>query len=60
MNKKVVSKPNKPMNKAVEPITRDKQRGVGVVGLLFTVTTLGAAALVAAMHSPKLPPIQGD
>lgn len=60
MNKKVVSMPNKPMNKAVEPTTRDKQRGLGVVGLLFAATTLGTAALVAAMHTPKLPPSSGD
>ena len=49
--------PNKPTNK---PTINDKQRGIGVVELLFAATTLGAAVLVAAMSGAKRPVIGGD
>jgi hypothetical protein len=52
----VMNKANKPMNKPSKPITSDKQRGIGVVELLFAATTLGAAVLVAAMSGAKRPP----
>lgn len=55
-----MNKPTKPMNKPTKPITGDKQRGIGVVELLFTAATLGAAVLVAAMSGAKNPPGHGD
>ena len=54
-----MNKPNEPMNQPTEPITKDKQRGIGVVELLFAATTLGAAVLIAAMES-KRPSSGGD
>ena len=55
-----MNKPNEPMNKPTEPITNDKQRGFGVVELLFAAATLGAAVLVAAMSGAKRPIMGGD
>jgi Tfp pilus assembly protein PilW len=55
-----MNKPTKPMNKQTKPITNDKQRGFGVVELLFAATTLGAAVLVAAMSIAKRPIMGGD
>jgi hypothetical protein len=55
-----MNKPNEPMNKPSKPITSDKQRGIGVVELLFAATTLGSAVLVAAMSGTKNPPGHGD
>jgi hypothetical protein len=55
-----MNKPNEPMNKPSKPITNNKQRGIGVVELLFAATTLGAAVLVAAMSGAKRPLIGGD
>ena len=48
------------MNKQTETHTNNKQRGIGVVELLFAATTLGAAVLVAAMSSSKRPVVGGD
>jgi hypothetical protein len=47
------------MNKPSKPNTKDKQRGIGVVELLFAAATLGATVLVAAM-STKRPSTGGD
>lgn len=55
-----MNKSTKSMKKPNKPITRDKQRGIVVVDLLFVAATLGSAALVAAMSAPKLPPAAGD
>ena len=43
-----------------KPLTRDRQRGISVVELLFAAATLGATILVAAMNSSKKPPASGD
>ena len=48
------------MNKPTEPITNDKQRGIGVVELPFAASTLGAVILVAAMSGAKRPVMGGD
>jgi hypothetical protein len=37
-----------------------KQRGFGIVELLFAATTLGSTVLVAAMSVTKKPPLSGD
>lgn len=60
MNRKedVKRKSTRRTNKPAKPV--DRQRGVGVVELLITAATLGTTVLVAAMHSPKLPPVSGD
>ena len=56
-----MNKPTKPMrDKPGKPITNDKQRGIGVVELLFAATTIGAAVLVMHLTGPKLPPTNGD
>jgi len=55
-----MNKPTKPMNKPTKPIRSDKQRGIGIVELLFTTTALGAAVLVAAMSGAKRPSYGGD
>jgi hypothetical protein len=55
-----MNKPTKPVNKPTKAITSDKQRGIGIVELLFAVATLGAAVLVAATGGPKLPKATGD
>jgi hypothetical protein len=54
----VKRKSTKPTNKPAKPT--DRQRGVGVVELLFAATTIGTAVLIGAMSSPKLPPTAGD
>ena len=54
-----MNKPNEPLNQPSKPITGDKQRGIGVVELLFAATTLAAAVLIAAMES-KRPTLGGD
>ena len=56
----VMNKPTNPMNKPTKPITSDKQRGIGVVELLFAASAIGAAILFAATSGPKLPPTMGD
>ena len=55
-----MNKLTKPTNKPTKPITTDKQRGIGVVELIFAATTLGAALLVAAMSGAKRPTVGGD
>jgi len=55
-----MNKPTNPTNKPTKRVTSDKQRGIGVVELLFAATTLGAAVLVAAMSGAKNPPGHGD
>jgi hypothetical protein len=55
-----MNKPINPTNKPTKPDTSDKQRGIGVVELLFAATTLGAAVLVAAMSGAKRPIMGGD
>lgn len=58
-----MNKRTKPMNQTKRPtksISGDKQHGIVVTDLLFALSTIGAAVLVAAMHSPKLPPANGD
>jgi hypothetical protein len=55
-----MNKPTEPLNQPTKPITGDKQRGIGVVELLFAAATLGAAVLVAAMSGAKRPMIGGD
>jgi hypothetical protein len=62
----MMNNPIPPMNNAAKPdnddkqrVTKpdvgDKQRGVGVVELLFAASTLGAAVVTAALLSPKRP-----
>jgi len=55
-----MNKPTKPTNKPTKSLTNDKQRGIGVVELLFAATTLGAAILVAALSGAKRPSSGGD
>ena len=55
-----MNKPNEPLNQPSKPITGDKQRGIGVVELLFAATALAAAVLVAAMSGSKRPVTGGD
>ena len=55
----LMNKANEPLNQPSKPSTGDKQRGIGVVELLFAAATLGAAVLVAAMES-KRPSVGGD
>ena len=47
-----ITKPNEP----TKPIVNETQRGFSVVEVLFTVATIGAAVLGAALSDPKLPP----
>ena len=56
----LMNKANEPLNQPSKPSTGDKQRGIGVVELLFAAATLGAAVLVAAMSGAKNPPGHGD
>ena len=57
----VINKPTKPKeDKQNKPNTRNKQRGFGIVELLFVATTIGAAVLVAASRGPKIPPAADD
>ena len=60
MKGNVMNKPIEPVNKSIQPETNDKQRGIGVVELLFTIATLGATVLVTAMNSSKRPASSGD
>jgi hypothetical protein len=55
-----VNKKEAALKERSKPLTRDKQRGFGVVELLFAATTLGTTILVAAMNYTKKPPLQGD
>ena len=55
-----MDKPNGPMNKPSKPITSDRQRGIGVLELLFAASTLGSLVLVAAMSGAKRPSQGGD
>ena len=55
----VMNKPTKRV-KPTKPSTGNKQRGIGVVELLFAATTLGATVLVAAMSGAKRPNLGGD
>ena len=55
-----MNKPTEPMNKPTKPNTSEKQRGIGVVELLFAASAIGAAILFAATSGPKLPPTMGD
>ena len=48
------------MDTPTKPITSDKQRGIGVVELLFAASAIGAAILFEATSGPKLPPALGD
>lgn len=48
------------MKKSTKPIRRDKPPRIRVALLLNAAATLFAAVLVTAMHSPKLPPANGD
>jgi hypothetical protein len=57
---KQINKSNKPMKESNKLNTRDKQRGIDVVELLFAAATIGAAVLVAAMNSSKRPAGSGD
>jgi len=54
-----MNKPTKRV-KPTKPSTGNKQRGIGVVELLFAATTLGATVLVAAMSGAKRPNLGGD
>lgn len=58
--KPMEGKPTKSENKPDNASTRDRQRGVGVLELLFAATTIGTTILVAAMNSSKKPPGSGD
>ena len=55
-----MNKPTKPLNQPSQPITNDKQRGIGVIELLFAAATLREAVLVAAMSGSKRPFTGGD
>ena len=56
-----MNKPTKQVkDKPVKPNTSNRQRGFGVIELLFAASTLGTTLLVAAMNSSKKPPAQGD
>ena len=55
-----MNKPAKAMNKPAKPLAADKPRRIRVTTLLNVGATFAAAVLVAAMHSPKLPPSAGD
>ena len=48
------------MKEPSKPITANKQRGIGVIELLFAASTIGAAVLVMATSGPKLPPVMSD
>jgi hypothetical protein len=53
MNEPTTDEPNK-------PITDHKQRGIGLIELLFTIASIGAAVVVAALGTSKRPPGAGD
>ena len=60
MKKKIAvsNQSSKPMNKPSKSV--NNHRGFGVIELLFAVSTIGAAILVAASRGPKVPPGSGD
>ena len=58
--KSMEGKPAKPRNRPNNLKSRNKQRGFGVVELLFAAATIGAAVLVAAMTASKNPPLHGE
>ena len=48
-------------NKPNKPITDPKQRGIGIIELLFTIASIGATVVVAALdHTTKRPITFGD
>lgn len=56
-----MNKPPKSMKeRPTKPNARDKQRGFGLVELLFAASALASTVLVAAMNSSKKPPLEGD
>ena len=60
LSKPMEAKPTKPTTKLDNPSARARQRGFGVIELLFAATTLGTTLLVAAMNASKKPPMSGD
>jgi hypothetical protein len=54
-----MNKPTK-LNEPTKPITSDKQRGIGIVELLFAIATLGTTILAGALGGPKIPKATGD
>ena len=56
----IPEKPTKPDPKQSTMRTRARQRGCGVIELLFAASTLATTVLVAAMNSSKKPPLSGD
>jgi hypothetical protein len=52
-----MKKPSEPMN---NPVNSDKQRGFGVVELLFAASTIVAGVVTAALTTTKRPPGYGD
>jgi hypothetical protein len=56
----VMNKPTRPVKKPSKPVTGDKQRGIGVVELLFAAATIGATVVVGALTSIKKPAGFGD
>jgi hypothetical protein len=46
--------------KPVKPNAREKQRGFGILEMLFAASTLATTVLIAAINSSKRPPLQGD
>ena len=51
-----MNKPTEQINKSNKP--SDKQRGIGVVELLFADSAIGAAVVAGAMLGPKIPAYQ--
>jgi len=51
---------NSTNEQAERSINDAKQRGIGVVELLFAAATIGAAVLVGAITASKNPPMAGD
>ena len=59
-NKQGEDKQIKPVKESNNPSRRDRQRGFGVIELLFAASTLASTVLIAAMNSSKKPPLEGD
>lgn len=59
-NETEVNKKEAAPKKHSRPLTGDRQRGFGVVELLFAATTLSTTVLVAAMSYSKKPQLAGD
>jgi hypothetical protein len=55
-----VDKKEAALKKHSKPLTGDRQRGFGVIELLFAATTLSTTLLVAAMSYTKKPLLSGD